>query len=817
MKKIFLFSLLYSLAVFAAPKNDFDNVLNLTKYSVCKDAVEHTQQSNMTSPALTGTHQHSPAFALKGGIIIHQSKLKALSSSPFPWRFEITNGYQEGFVYYALLGYASEQSGDIPFAYRCYQNSLACIDEDESFDYPLPRAEIYLAIGRTCLAANRYMDAKDWLDTAFFEAGNNKNLQAAIDRVLIQRANELGDYQEVLFLYQHLLSIANDNKVPLLDKEGCPQGGVVNSPLSKVEHPGFTSGVGKGDLNSPPVLGDTSRVLPRGGVAHSDGVVERTTNHPGMRGAHGLRTTDYANYSQILFYSRKDREGFSKLLKGISKFGIDNDLGFKDPLFDKFFHNILRANDDEVSQFYDSLQYALADARALKGDEDFIIQLLEARQMMCRAYDFLQPEEDLVVIKQRINQVKKTLAETKQPIQPVKRNLQRKKLKISKASKSKKVSRYSNVRSSPEIISEAALMNVELLYMTGKTNETVTECLELLKKTKNKKIRQQLYDGTTWENAIRMLAVSAYLDLEGTTQWSKISFDNSLRAETLRAKLMSNGLMRYDTDEGLPKLPYYNPALISVLEYRAKDICEKEDDATAIIALENALRNRTFLFDLYPLLVSRYVRTGNIEAGYKAIFNRRSEDLYDGISTAHFCIYWKIIADVTDEQFKQLNTLWKTRNLLRHCGRNSTWRYNHGTFMTEEKIRFGSQEERKFKPSSALCIWPHPRYFERCMTYLSEEPYTATNGFLCNFLQYLPSMVKDYPSERMIPLINYARKLFKVCKMKHLRGELAVLYQCKQRAMILPPPLMVLPIDQVDKTPEFLDKLEEYLNKRDSK
>ena len=184
--------------------DDFDNVLNLAKYSACKDVVMNTPNQIPSVKCLTSI----------------------VKNSPFPWRFEITNGYQEGFVYYALLGYANELSGDIPFAYRCYQNSLTCIDEDKSFSHPLPRAEIYLAIGRTCLAAGRYMDAKDWLDNAFFEAGDNLQLQAAIDRVGIQRANEIGDYPEIIFLYQHLESLAN-KKTPRLNKEGCPKGGVV--------------------------------------------------------------------------------------------------------------------------------------------------------------------------------------------------------------------------------------------------------------------------------------------------------------------------------------------------------------------------------------------------------------------------------------------------------------------------------------------------------------------------------------------------------------------------------------------------------------
>ena len=92
LKIIFLLIILHtSLYCFAV--NDFMHPLDLAKYSACKDVVEHTQQSNNPQ--------------------IQQSKLKALAAIPFPWRFEVTNGYQEGFVFYAFLGYANELSGNI--------------------------------------------------------------------------------------------------------------------------------------------------------------------------------------------------------------------------------------------------------------------------------------------------------------------------------------------------------------------------------------------------------------------------------------------------------------------------------------------------------------------------------------------------------------------------------------------------------------------------------------------------------------------------------------------------------------------------------
>ena len=396
----FLIILLCNLNCFA--ENDFTHILNLAKYSACKDVVEHTQQSNNPQ--------------------IHQSKLKALSSGPFPWRFEITNGYQEGFVYYALLGYANELSGDIPFAYRCYQNSLACIDEDKSFSHPLPRAEIYLAIGRTCLAAGRYMDAKDWLDNAFLEAGDNLQLQAAIDRTLIKRANEIGDYPEIIFLYQHLLSIANDNK-------------------------------------SPPLLkGDT------GGFKNTNGKVE-------------LTKPEIANYSQILFYSRKDREGFSKLLSGISKLGIDNNLGVKDPLVDKFLNNITRAEDDEVKWFYDLLGWAIVDARAKAGDENYLAFLCNARKLFCKVYDFLNPEDDLKKVKERIDVVKEEIAKGKVPwsASPANAGVTRNPLSVKRKKRNRKIIKSSNLKiingemeETPETKLEDLLMRADWLRRNSK-------------------------------------------------------------------------------------------------------------------------------------------------------------------------------------------------------------------------------------------------------------------------------------------------------------------------------------------------------------
>ena len=319
-KIIFLLIILFcNLNCLAA--DDFDNLMKLAKYSAFKDVVDKMQEQELNGKCFTSI----------------------VKSSLFPWRFKITNGYQEGFVYYALLGYANEIGGDIPFAYRCYQNSLSYIDENKCFGSPLPRAEIYLAIGRTCRAAGRYMDAKNWLDKAFLEAGDNLQLQAAIDRVLIRRANEIGDYPEVIFLYQHLEEVS---RASLRDS---------------------------------------------------------------------LTKNELANYAQILFYSRKDREGFGKLLEGICNLGIDNDHGVKDPLVNMFLNNITRANDNEVKYFYDLLGWTIVDARAKAGDENYLAFLCNARTLFCKVYGFLNPEDDLKKVKERIDEVKRRIANGKSP------------------------------------------------------------------------------------------------------------------------------------------------------------------------------------------------------------------------------------------------------------------------------------------------------------------------------------------------------------------------------------------------------------------
>ena len=574
-KKIFLFLLLLSFAVYASPKDDFANVLSLAKYSACKDIAEELQKT----PLLTNVAhpEYSPREGIpegRGGS--PQSKLKALSAGLFPWRFEVTNGYQEGFVYYALLGNASEQNGDILFAYRCYQNSLSCIDEDKSFDHPLPRAEIYLAIGRTCLAAGRYMDAKDWLDNAFLESGDNKTLQAAIDRILIQRANELGDYPEAIFLYQHLEQLAKSAKVGRCES----------------------------------------------------GKVERITDH-------GLRTTDYANYAQILFYSRKDREGFSKLLAGISKLGIDNNLGVKDPLVDMFLNNIMRAGDDEVKWFYDLLGWAIVDARAKAGDENFLAFLCNVRTLFCKVYDFLNPKDDLKKVKERIDEVKRQLAQGCDVFGKDLKSVDRGPRFVNRKRKNPGIRRAlreiinGKMEKTPDIILDDLLMLADWKLKHRNNQQAETNYFMAFQLATGTFANIE-YDGTYAGNAAKIGMIQTKIKDQKTKD--KFVFDNSFRSAetTLQLYLAATNdekRAEYDTEAAMTILPKAN---LSILRFIQKEIFRnlKLYNFDKLLELYNNYNNRTAAMpaNMRKKWCKVNAAVGNTEAAFQVLLDGMLND-----------------------------------------------------------------------------------------------------------------------------------------------------------------------------------------------
>ncbi len=531
MKKIVLICFVFSFPLFAMPKDDFANVLKLAEFSSCENtAYKFDTLSN---------------FDGFGKLV--EKELQKKAENLFPWRADVTNGYKEGFFYYALLGYANEISGDIPFAYQCYRNATLYIDEKKSFSFPEPTAEIYLGIARTCLAVGRYMDTKNWLDTAYEYANENPKILAAIDRVAIQKGNELGDYKNIILHYQHLEQLAGRQKTE-----------------------------------------DRKRITD-----------------------YRLRTTDYANYAQILFYSRKDREGFSKLLEGISTLGIDNkfEIRKRDVLVEKFLGNIMRADDEEIKYFYDLLGYEIEAARAKAGDENYLAFLCNARTLFCKVYDFLSPEDDLKKVKKRIDKVKKQLKEGydvfgEKKLSVIGYQLSDKKKNIK--SQNRKISKSGEIESEvPEVELENLIMQADYLYNSKKyfKAKKLFERSILLITGKFANIE---YDGTSLKNTAYIGLINSYLkskeyrrnysgkgiegiksrpvnndDKEKALKLSKnIVFDNSMRHLLVALELHNittnkNQRDYFSVEESLEILPRANIQLLKFLANKAASLIKQ--------------------------------------------------------------------------------------------------------------------------------------------------------------------------------------------------------------------------------------------------
>jgi len=560
-KKIILFLLLFAFVLYAAPKDDFANVLNLAKFSSCEDiAYKFDTLSN---------------FDGFGKLI--EKELQKKTENLFPWRFDVTNGYKEGFFYYALLGYANELSGDIPYAYQCYRNATLYIDEEKSFNNPEPTAEIYLGLGRTCLAAGRYMDAKDWLDVAYDYANNNPKIMASVDRVAIQKGNELGDYENIILHYQHLMSIAND-------------------------------------IKSPPFKGDL--------------------------GGCKLTKPELANYAQILFYSRKDREGFSKLLEGISNLGIDNNLGVKDLLIDKFLNNIMRADNEEVEYFYDLLGYEIEAARAKAGDEKYLAFLCNARTLFCKVYDFLSPKDDLKKVKKRIDKVKEQLNQGYDVFGQKKYSVSGNQYSVGKKKKNaksenRKLSKTGKIEEIPEVELENLLMLADWYFKLKKyvIAKVMYDKADWLATGTFANIQ---YDGTTTQNAAKIGSISSELQLNSklktctstrrmTVYNPKFELNDSFRSAELTLQLYQKATndeqrIKHDTEWAIEILPKAHCATLTYLQGNARKNIRERNFEIAIRHYQQ-YKERRRKIDYYDikLWINASCASGDIKMAFTTV------------------------------------------------------------------------------------------------------------------------------------------------------------------------------------------------------
>jgi len=296
-----------------------------------------------------------------GNISAALSALEALAAGAFHWRGAVTNGYQQGFFVNALRGYCLEKTGDIVKAYRAYQTSRAYFDDQAAaVQCPEPRLEVFLGLGRTCLVAGRYTDAFNWLDLVRLEASAEPRLAATADRALIRRAIEIGDYHDAITNYVDLRFL-------LTESEESPHGG--GSHIAQPEK-------------------STSTFVRRERIYTPE---------------------EYRELAQLYFWTHQDRPGFKTILDGITLLGINNDLIMTDPLFVCFQANVMRANDAEFQRFYDLVGYAIAQARMLKGDEEFIAILCGTRLVMRKTFDWIEDHDDLQAVVARCEEIKREL------------------------------------------------------------------------------------------------------------------------------------------------------------------------------------------------------------------------------------------------------------------------------------------------------------------------------------------------------------------------------------------------------------------------
>jgi len=508
-------------------------ILDLAHASACRDTAKAIEEDNIAG-----------ALAM----------LDALVSGPFYWRGAVTNGYQQGFFVNALRGYCLERIGDIVKAYRSYQNSRAYFDDQvAAVQCPDPRLEVFLGLGRTCLVAGRYTDAFNWLDLVRLEASATPRIAAAADRGLIRRAVEIGDYHDAITNFWDLQC--------LLLETGNSKLVAVAEATSNIQH--STLNIEGTAAEQPSKFVRPERLLSR---------------------------EEHKELAHLYFWTHQDRPGFKTLLDGITLLGIDNDLGVRDPMVDAYLNNIMRADDAEIQRFYDLLGYAISQARALKGDEDYLVFLCNARAMMTKASPFLDVSDDLRQTTKRINNVKQNLKrqQRRRPATQM-RSILRPRIHSHVCTRSDNTSK--DITDPSLVWYEDQMMQLDLDL---KHHSSLFHAIEAANMLSKSDLPPLGYDGTTLQNA-HSIACAVLLEVlkqakPGNmlrTQTHQIWRDGSLRAEVAAVRMCCHSLTQDFAVvlDGLTQyaLPYSHPAVIekldrlitAFLEHKCMDYCER--------------------------------------------------------------------------------------------------------------------------------------------------------------------------------------------------------------------------------------------------
>jgi len=250
----------------------------------------------------------------------------------------------------------------------------------------------------------------------------------------------------------------------------------------------------------------------------------------------------------------------------------------------------MRADDDEVKWFYDLLGWAIVDARAKAGDEDFLAFLCNARTLFCKVYDFLDSEDDLKKVKERIDVVKEQLAQgydvfgnnTKQPGHSPGATRNR---KIIKTPNNKIIN--GEMEKTPEIILEDLLMLADWKLKQRDYKKAETNYF-MVSRIATGTFANIEYDGTTMENAANLGMIKCNL-INKKSKIKKLQInDGSYRAAELTLQLYlvaTNDEQRaeYDTESAMKILPEANNMELAYLINHFNNLCEKKH-------FENALK-----------------------------------------------------------------------------------------------------------------------------------------------------------------------------------------------------------------------------------
>ncbi|MCX7005361.1 MAG: hypothetical protein NTV22_19115 [bacterium] len=510
----------------SVPLSSIQSLLDLARHSACRDAARLIEDGNI-----------SAALAA----------LDVLTAGAFYWRGAVTNGYQQGFFVNALRGYCLERAGDIVKAYRAYQNSRAYFDDTAvAMQCPEPRLEVFLGLGRTCLVAGRYTDAFNWLDLVRLEASAEPRIAAAADRALIRRAVEIGDYHDAITNYWDLQAqLANDEY--RIRNDECRSEQTESNDIESVAGLASTVTGGMRAASAPRTCEDYKFV----------------------RRERIYSPKEYTELAQLYFWTHQDRTGFKTVLDGLTLLGIDNNLGVKDPMVGCFLNNIMRADDAEIQRFYDLLGYALSHARAEKGDEIYIGFLCIARTVMAEMCPFLASEDNIKILRHRIDTVRELLKRTI-TVSAAKRQ----RTTAQNADHLERNGLYAHVfrMHTSNTYCEDTLMQADLRakqYAWRRALNVYSNALGCSK--------EELYDGTTTRHAAELGIALSSLEIQPNyfSNCTAAMFDGSIRSALaclrICMQLGETAMPSYAScaDMCLSQLPRANATVLQHLRYKA--------------------------------------------------------------------------------------------------------------------------------------------------------------------------------------------------------------------------------------------------------